>query len=400
MRDRILVESLPGPPVSEHQMELVERKGVGHPDSICDAIMEQICVELCRVYLERTGTILHHNIDKALLVAGEAEVRLGGGEVREPMRLIFGDRATFRIQDVEIPVHEIATATAKRWIRENLRFVDPDRHVRYESLIRPGSPELVDIFHREEIGANDTSAAVGYAPLTITEQTVLEVERYMNGPEFKRIFPEAGEDIKVMGVRTGSTLHLTVAVAFVDRFVDSEATYFRRKAHMQETVLEFVRSRCPLEVELTINNADQPGRGLGGMYLTVTGTSAEGGDSGQVGRGNKVNGVIALNRPMGTEAAAGKNPVSHVGKIYTVLAHQMAQRVHEEVRGVRECYVWLASQIGEPIHRPRVAAAQVVFARGVQKERAFRQIREIMERELLRLPQLVQDLVAGKYAML
>jgi S-adenosylmethionine synthetase len=203
-----------------------------------------------------------------------------------------------------------------------------------------------------------------------------------------------------MGIRTGSTLHLTVAVAFVDRFVDSEATYFRRKAQMQEAVLEFIRSRCPLEVKLTINNADQPGRGLGGMYLTVTGTSAEAGDSGQVGRGNKVNGVIALNRPMGTEAAAGKNPVSHVGKIYTVLAHQMAQKVHEEVRGVRECYVWLASQIGEPIHRPRVAAAQVIFARGVQKGRAFRQIQEIMERELLRLPQLVQDLVAGKYAML
>ncbi len=399
MKGPILVEALPGPPVAEHQVELVERKGVGHPDSICDAIMEQVSLALSRIYLERTGTILHHNIDKAFLVAGEAEVRLGGGEVREPMRLIFGDRATFRFRDVEIPVHEIAVSTAKRWIQEHLRFVDPERHVRYESLIRPGSPELVDIFHRAEIGANDTSAAVGYYPLTVTEQTVLETERYMNSPEFKRLFPEAGEDIKVMGIRTGSTLHLTIAVAFVDRFIDSEATYFRRKAEMREAVLEFVRSRCPLEVDLTLNSADQPGRGLGGMYLSVTGTSAESGDSGQVGRGNKVNGVIALNRPMGTEAAAGKNPISHVGKIYTVLAHQLAQKVYQEVRGVRECYVWLASQIGKPIHQPWVAAAQVVLERGVRRTRAFRQVREIVDRELQNVPQLVQDLVAGKYAV-
>jgi S-adenosylmethionine synthetase len=401
MTVNILVEALPGRPVSEHQVELVERKGVGHPDSICDAIMEQVSVELSRIYLERVGAILHHNIDKAFLVAGEAEVRLGGGEIREPMRLIFGDRATFRFGDVEIPVHEIATATAKRWIREHLRFVDPERHVRYESLIRPGSPELVDIFHREEVGANDTSAAVGYAPLTATERTVLETERYMNSPDFKRLFPEAGEDIKVMGIRTGRTLHLTVAVAFVDRFIDSEATYFRRKAEMHEAVLEFVRRTSALEdVALTINNADQPGRGLGGMYLSVTGTSAEGGDSGQVGRGNKVNGVIALNRPMGTEAAAGKNPVSHVGKIYTVLAHQIAQKVCQEVAGVRECYIWLASQIGSPIRRPQVAAAQVILDRGVRRTPTFRRIREIMDRELQDVPRLVRELATGQYAML
>jgi len=157
----ILVEALPGVPVSEHQVELVERKGVGHPDSICDAIMEQVSVELSKAYLEKVGTILHHNIDKAFLVAGEAEVRFGGGRVVHPMRLIFGDRATYRVDDIEIPIPELAVRTAKRWIRENLRFVDPDRHVEYDIQIKPGSPELVDIFQREEVGANDTSAAVG-----------------------------------------------------------------------------------------------------------------------------------------------------------------------------------------------------------------------------------------------
>ncbi|MCS7235668.1 MAG: methionine adenosyltransferase [Armatimonadota bacterium] len=396
----ILVEALPDLPVSEHQVELVERKGVGHPDSICDAIMEQVSVELSKAYLERVGTILHHNIDKALLVAGEAEVRFGGGRVTQPMRLIFGDRATYRADDVEIPIRELAIQTAKRWIREHLRFVDPDQHVEYDVQIKPGSPELVDIFQREEVGANDTSAAVGYWPLTETERVVLDTERYINSPAFKREFPEAGEDVKVMGLRTGKELHLTAAVAFVDRFVDSEATYFRRKEQMRQAVLEYVRSRSSLpQIHLYLNHADVPGRGIAGVYLSVTGTSAESGDSGQVGRGNKVNGVIALNRPVGTEAAAGKNPVSHVGKIYTILTHRIAQRVYEEVRGVRECYIWLCSQIGEPVDRPKVAAAQVILERGVRRARVLRQVQEVVDRELQDVRTLIRDLAAGKYSV-
>jgi S-adenosylmethionine synthetase len=396
----ILVEALPGVPVSEHQVELVERKGVGHPDSICDAIMEQVSVELSRTYLERVGTILHHNIDKAFLVAGDAEVRLGGGTIREPMRLIFGDRATYRIGDVEIPIGEIATGTAKRWISKHLRFVDPDEHVTYDVQIKPGSPELVDIFHRTEIGANDTSAAVGYAPLTETERVVLEIERYMNSTAFKEHFPEAGEDIKVMGIRTGGALNLTVAVAFVDRFVDSERTYFRRKQEMHEAVVQHVRVNSSIEeVSVYVNNADEPDRGIGGMYLSVTGTSAESGDSGQVGRGNKVNGVIALNRPMGTEAAAGKNPVSHVGKIYSILTHQIAQKVYDEVRGVRECYIWLCSQIGEPIDRPRVAAAQVILQSGAHRARVLREVREVLDRELADVLTMTHDLARGRFSV-
>lgn len=394
----IVVETLPGLPVSEHEVELVERKGVGHPDSICDAIMERVSIALSQEYLKRTGTILHHNIDKALLVAGESEIRLGGGVIKQPMRLIFGDRATYLADDVEIPVPEIAINTAKAWIRQNLRFVDPEAHVTYQVEIKPGSPELVDIFRREVIVANDTSAAVGYAPLTETETLVLEVERYINSPDFKARFPEAGEDVKVMGFRRGRELHLTIAVAFVDRFIDSEETYFRRKREMQDAIEDYVRSRTTFErISFSLNHLDQPGRGLGGMYLSVLGTSAESGDSGQIGRGNRVNGVIALNRPMGTEAAAGKNPVSHVGKIYTILTHQAANKIYAEVPGLREVYVWMCSQIGEPIDQPKIAACQLILEKGVRKSRVLRQVREILDRELSNIKQLTWELAEGKY---
>jgi len=395
----ITVDVLSRTPVGRHKVEIVERKGIGHPDSICDAIMERVSIALSREYLQRFGRILHHNIDKAFLVAGNAEIRLGGGVVTEPMRLIFGDRATAFANGEEIPVEEIAVDTAKAWIRENLRFVDSEKHVAYDVQIKPGAPELVDIFQRGGAPvANDTSAAVGYAPLTPTEQAVLDIERLMNSRTFKEHFPEVGEDIKVMGFRQGDELHLTAAVAFVDRFVDSEATYIRRKAELHAAVSDrLATAQSFTKAQLYLNTLDEPGRGIGGMYLTVTGTSAESGDSGQVGRGNKVNGVIALNRPMGTEAAAGKNPVSHVGKIYTILTHQVANKIYHDVPGIEEVYVWLLSQIGSPVDQPKVAAAQIVLARHARRSAVERRVREILDYELADIRQLSQDLAEGRY---
>ena len=392
------VEFFSGKPVSEHEVEIVERKGVGHPDSICDAIMERVSIALSKEYLQRFGAILHHNIDKALLVAGAADVAFGGGRVTEPMRLIFGDRATAVVNGEHVPVGDIAVATARVWFRENLRFVDPEQDVIYDVQIKPGSPELVDIFKRDMPGANDTSAAVGYAPLTQTEEIVRRVEQLMNSRTFKEDFPEAGEDIKIMGFRQGQELSLTAAVAFVDRFLDGEAAYFRRKQELHDAVHDFVLRHTTFDgVRLDMNTLDQPGRGLGGVYLTVTGTSAESGDSGQIGRGNKVNGVISLNRPMGTEAAAGKNPVSHVGKIYTIMTHQVAARIYEEVPGVREVYVWMLSQIGAPIDRPKIAAAQIIPARGARKSVLRRRTLEILERELANINFLTRELAEGRY---
>ncbi len=395
----ILLESLDRVSVEEQQVELVERKGRGHPDSICDAIMEAISVALCREYMRAFGRVLHHNIDKSLLVAGRTSPRIGGGTVDEPMRLVFGDRAVYEWEGKKIPVEEIATETARRWLRENLRFVDPEKHLIFQNEIKPGSPELTDIFERKIIGANDTSAAVGYAPMTETEKIVLATEKRLNSPEFKKEFPVAGEDIKVMGYRFDRRLVLTVAVAFVDRFVESEKGYFVQKREIEAAVRDFVKSRDLRfkDVQVDINTLDQPGRGEAGMYLTVLGTSAEGADGGQVGRGNKVNGVIALNRPMSTEAAAGKNPISHVGKIYNLLAHRIADEIYKEVPGIREVYIWLCSQIGQPIDQPLIASAQLVLRPNLPLSSVSDEVKAVIERELANIYDFTQRLAKGEF---
>ncbi len=397
----IILESLSRIPVGEQQVELVERKGLGHPDSICDAIMDAISVQLCRAYLDTFGRILHHNIDKGLLVAGRTSPRLGGGTVEEPMRLVFGDRAIYELQGKSVPVGDIAEATAKAWLRANLRFVDADRHIVFQNEIKPGSPELTDIFEREVIGANDTSAGVGYAPLSDTEKLVLATERYLNSTAFKAIYPEVGEDIKVMGYRHGHELVLTIAIAFVDRFIATEEAYFERKAAIQADVTEFVaRQEHSIErVTVDINTLDEPSRGEGGMYLTVLGTSAEGGDCGQVGRGNKVNGVIALNRPMTTEAAAGKNPISHVGKIYNLLSHKIAEHVYDTVPGIREVYIWLCSQIGHPIDQPLIASAQLVLEPGLELAPIRGDVEAVIENELANIYDFTAHLARGEFSV-
>ena len=393
----LFVDELKQTPIEEQKLEIVERKGLGHPDYICDAIMDRVSVALCREYLKRFGTILHHNVDKSLLVAGEAEIKFGGGRILKPMLIVFGDRATFEFEGEVIPLEEIVVRAAKDWFRENMRFVDPEEHVKYQVELKPGSPSLVDIFRREKIGANDTSAAVGYAPMSKTEMAVLEVEKFINSPEFKKEFPETGEDVKVMGLRLCDRLELTIALAFVDRFVENETAYFRAKEAVLERVEEFVKDKFDFsEVKVNINVLDRPGRGLEGVYLTVLGTSADSGDSGQVGRGNRVNGVIPLNRPMCSEAAAGKNPVSHVGKIYNVLTHQMAKAIYDQVPGLREVYVWLLSQIGKPVDEPLVAASQAILEPGTKLKEVEEQIKDVMEAELDSIKDLVWKLAKGE----
>lgn len=395
----IMVDVLKQMPIEQQKLEIVERKGLGHPDFICDQIMDRISVRLSQEYIRKVGQIMHHNIDKSLLAAGEAETAFGGGEIKKPMLLIIGDRATFAVKGVEIPVVDIAVKTAKEWFREKLRFVDPDEHVKYQVELKPGHPELADIFKRKGrvLEANDTSAAVGYAPMTCTEQIVLNTERYVNSYEFKKRFPESGEDVKVMAFRKNNDLRLTISMALVDRFVENENDYFKKKAAIQEEISNFVKEKADFEnAVIDLNTLDRQGRGMEGIYLTVLGTSAEAGDSGQVGRGNRTNGIISLNRPFCSEAAAGKNPVSHVGKIYNTFTHKIARDVYTKVSGLEEVYIWLLSQIGKPIDEPTVAAAQVVMKEKSSFASVKEEIEELVNQELANIDKFCADLAQGR----
>lgn len=394
----LIIEQSRQLPISDQKIEIVERKGLGHPDTICDSIMNQISIDLSKEYLKKFNTVLHHNTDKALLAAGEAEHKFNGGVIKKPMLLVIGDRATYMASGERISVDEIAISAAKKWFKENMRFVDPDEHVKYQVELKQVSEALSSIFKKggDALGANDTSAVVGYAPMSDTEKTVLELEKFLNSKDFKKEFPESGEDIKVMGLRIGNELDITVSMAFIDRFIDSEHTYFRRKEEIEQKIKHFLEGKGRFsKMSVGFNTLDERGKGIDGLYLTVLGTCADAADSGQVGRGNMINGVIPLNRPTSSEAAAGKNPVSHVGKIYNMLSFKISEEIYNKVSGLKEVYVWMLSQIGQPVDQPKIVAVQAMAEKTLD-EGMKKEIEEVVSSQLENIKEFCHELALGK----
>ncbi|HXJ81534.1 MAG TPA: methionine adenosyltransferase [Candidatus Methylomirabilis sp.] len=393
----ITVERLGDAPVARRRIELVERKGVGHPDTVCDSLVEAISIALNKMYVARLGAVAHYNVDKALLVAGQCQRGFGTGEVLRPMELIIGDRATVAVDGERLPVEEEASKAVDRWMTTHLPNVRPGRDLATRFVLAPGSEELRRIYTEggSEIASNDTCGASGYAPLSPTEQLVLDVEHYLNSPDFKRGFPDTGQDVKVLAVREDERVAVTVAMPLSCLAIASEAAYFRRR----DEVLHALKARfddVPLSLEWRLNCLDRPGLGVRGTYLTLTGTSAEDADSGQVGRGNRANGLIAFSRPTGGEATAGKNPVAHAGKIYSVLSHRLAKQILARCAGLIEVYVHLAARIGEPVDRPWTGV-QVVPSPGVVLGDVEPAIREVVDAELARLPEFRAELVRGEH---
>jgi S-adenosylmethionine synthetase len=394
--NQIFIESVNNIPTFKKRFEIVERKGIGHPDTICDLIMNQVSIDLSKLYLKETGVIQHHNMDKALLVAGQSESNFGGGKIIKPMKMILGDRATFDIGERKFPIGDLAIQTAKEWFEKNLRFVN-DEHVEYQVEIGVTSKELQSIFENtSSFAANDTSVLVGYAPFTETESIVLNTEQHINSKQFKDNFPESGEDVKVMGFRDANHVDLTIATAFVDKFISSENQYFQRKEDMLQEINEFLKKNYSMEITANMNCLDSKNRGMSGLYLTVLGTSADSADSGQVGRGNMASRVISPSRPAGSEATAGKNPVSHIGKIYNALSFKIANEIHTKVSGLDEVCVWMYNVIGRPVNDPKAVIVQPTTV-GQLHDAEKNQINEIVESNLQNIHEFCNELISGKH---
>ncbi|MFP4116350.1 MAG: methionine adenosyltransferase [Candidatus Aenigmatarchaeota archaeon] len=353
----ISVTDSPRNPIEESSVELVERKGYGHPDTLADGIAESISKSLSRFYREKFGRILHHNTDQVEIVGGKVNVDFGGGEVINPIHVILSGRATTEASGKELPVHEIAMKSAKEFVASKLDAVSMDNNFVWDSRIGHGSMDLTNLYESDSVKANDTSFGVGYAPFSDTESLVLEVSKHLNSEDFKKRFPELGEDIKVMADRHKDTINLTVAGAFIAERVPDFDHYVSVKEEIIEELRDFASKETEREVDICMNTADDYENEI--VYLTLTGTSAEAGDDGSVGRGNRTNGLITPCRPMSLEAPAGKNPLAHVGKVYNVLARFIADDIAEKTE-VQEVSVKLLSQIGKPIDEPKVIDVEAI----------------------------------------
>jgi S-adenosylmethionine synthetase len=330
-------------------VEFVERKGSGHPDTICDHLAEDLARDLARTSLEQTGRVQHFNVDKAILAAGSVDLGFGGGEHTKRSRLVLVGKVNFT--DQWRPDVDALTNDTRERLLKILPDATPDAFD-VEIWLNQSAADLADVVTQGHLDgvprSNDTSFAVVSVPRSPLEDVVYRLEHYLNSATYRGDVP-IGRDIKVMGARHGSEVVVTVAVPVLAHKVHDRSTYDQIIERVRIDALALVRDVFGDDTSVRVNQADT----AASQYLSLTGTSAEAGDDGQVGRGNRFGGLITPYRPMSLEAAAGKNPASHVGKTYHAFAEDISRRIIRET-GADETTVRMLSSIGHPVTEPQV----------------------------------------------
>jgi S-adenosylmethionine synthetase len=262
-----------------------------------------------------------------------------------------------------LPVEPTALEGVRKYLKKTYPNLNVDTDVILGTKLGMGSDDLTGVYKASNYLSNDTSFGVGFAPFSITDTLTKETEEYINGAMKKKI-PAAGQDVKVMCSRVGKNITMTVCCAMVDKYIEDKEAYKSIMEEMNKLVTEngnkiIDRANADVKLKLDLNTGDDYKRGV--YYLTVTGLSQEMGDDGSVGRGNRCNGLITPFRPMSMEATSGKNPITHIGKIYNVMSRLIAEDVAKKVTNEAEIRVRLLSQIGKPVSQPLNASVQIVL---------------------------------------
>ncbi len=396
MKRNIQIEALDQIPLEKQRIELVERKCLGHPDSLADGIAESISQALCKAYLDEFGAVLHHNTDQGEVVAGESAPKFGGGKMIRPIYVLIDGRATKQFNGVTIPSDSIAVEAAHNYLHRILPELNLNRDLMIDCRLGTGSTDLRDVFkpcQGKVPRSNDTSFGVGHAPFSEVE-TITKSSSDFIDTKLRKKYPAIGQDIKIMGLRDKDTITLTVACAIVDKYCADIKEYQEYMDILKEQIGAVAKKHTKRKVVVHVNTADDIKQKS--VFLTVTGTSAEMGDDGSVGRGNRCNGLITPNRPMSMEATSGKNPINHIGKIYNLLSTMMARECVTKVDGIEEMYIRLLSQIGKPIDLPLVASIQVLPKSGFALKDLNSEIESIVNENLANVTCITEKVICGE----
>ena len=367
-------------------IEFVERKGTGHPDTICDHLAEELARQLAQDYEKHTGAVRHFNVDKAILAAGSVDVGYGGGTHTKPSKLILVGKAAFGFDWAPNPEELAVQYKAK--LMELLPQAKPESF-EVDVWLNESSADLAAVVHAETVAplANDTSFAAVSMPLSVLERVVHDVETNLNSDAYRATTP-IGRDIKVMGARVGEEITVTVACPVLADEVANRDEYDAVVFEVQDEAARIASEIAERPVSVQVNQADQEDS----VYLTLSGSSAEAGDDGQVGRGNRFGGLITPYRPMSLEAAAGKNPASHVGKTYHALGYDITERMIAET-DASEVTIRLLSSIGHSVTEPQ--AVHVEVAGNPDEAR----VRDIAEECFADWSGVTERLVDGQYEL-
>lgn len=390
-------------------LEVIERKGWGHPDKLADDLAESLSQAYSKYTLVECGAILHHNFDKLCLLGGSSKVTYGYGEMINPIRVLVNGRASMKFGGKSLNIEDLIIQNCKKFFRTRFPLLDVDKDITIElNLSTASSPgkvysqaaklansrhqwfeptSLSDLPERYMLHANDTSLGTGYAPLSSTENLVKMLVDHLSNNNSK-FYKWMGTDIKIMACRIQDKIDIIGCVPQIAGYVNSRQEYIENILTLHKLCQELIKTNFPqLQVNFTFNTRDK--LEADEIYLTAIGSSIESGDEGIVGRGNRVNGLITPMRPMNLEGANGKNPVYHVGKLYNVLANQIAQTIHQKFGG--NVVVNLISKTGSEITVPWKILLQTE-----NKNLPKNEVVEIVESILPTIPELTLKIIEGE----
>ncbi len=374
-------------PIDRTRVEVVERKGLGHPDTLADTIAEMFSMRYSQWTEAAFGYVPHHWVDKCMVIGGESRNDFGDSAMVQPITVLVVGKVTDRVGSTQIPLADIAAEATHRSLGAVLYDFGPsDCVVKLYTNTAVGSGRPSDWYRPataldfEDLApANDTVTCSAYAPLSDLEQLVMALEQRLNGPDFKAAMPHTGTDIKILATRVEDDVDLTLCVPAIARLTPSRSFYDSFKQAIIEQVRDLGASQAErFSVRVRLNTRDTDSC----VYMTHHGSAIDTGDVGVVGRGNRLNGVISPMRETGLEAPWGKNPTYHAGKIYTVLAQRIAEQVHLST-GL-EVGVNITSDNGRPLQDPRFVSVSAAGAADVPREL----VDSIVNRELALLPDL------------
>jgi len=384
--------------------EIIERKGIGHPDTICDVLAARFSRDYAKYTMANCdGLVLHHQFDKVMIIGGKTDVTWGYGHFIEPVILNIAGRITVSYKNKRLPIDDLIGETVKNYFGENFPLLNLKTDLIVNNFlttsagpgtIRESTGAIKEMFNPtteevvrgyEKLVANDTSYCVAYAPYSLLESTVLEIEGHLNSVTTKKQYPWMGTDIKIMAVRYLETIDITACIPQIAKYVCSLEEYkLNLEIVAQETMNILLKYYEVQNIHLSVNTKDDYEKK--NVYLTVTGASLSG-DIGVVGRGNRPNGLITANRPMSMEGTNGKNPRYYSGFIYALLSRRIANRLYAEIQ--KPCEVKIVSQNGGLLLKPWRTFIITDF-------NDYESIRRIVEQEFVKIPTITDEFVKGE----
>lgn len=391
------------------EYEFVERKGIGHPDTLADALAEEISSSYSKYTLKNFGFILHHNFDKLGILGGQSFVKFGCGYLIKPIRVLINGRASIKFGDRKIPVEKVIDNTVRGFFKNRFPNLDEKKdieiHYNLSTASSPGRTEENtkeentrkywfeprgphDLPYLKRLFSNDTSLGCSFWPFTKLENLVIRIESFLTSKKYRSENPWIGTDIKIMGTRIRDDIDITLCIPQIANYVNSLDDYKKNLIKVKEDIIQIIKKHFPnFKGNLNINTRDNFEKCE--IYLTAIGSSIESGDEGLVGRGNRINGLITPCKPMSIEGACGKNPVYHVGKLYNIVAKNIAKKIYFLTKKRTEVYI--ISQSGRDLIDPWKTVVVVE-----DDYMNYDEILKIVDEEIKNIPKLTNDIINKK----